>query len=366
MLKEFRVKGFKNFAKELVMDFTARDYDFNTDAVKNGIVKDCMVYGPNGCGKSNLGLALFDIVLNLTDKEKQFAKYRNYENLDVNISSIDFGYTFVFEGINVEYTYSKANVNEIIREKLVIDDKIVILWDKTKKNSLKLELDGASKLNLDLFDGVISFTKYVYRSVSLDMHKTEARLFKAMFDFVERMLYFRSLRFNEYMGLMNGGENINKAIIKEGKLKDFQKFLGDYGVQYNLVPGPNNDYIMCQFKKAVVTFDDVMSTGTDALRLIYYWLLKLDCASFVFIDEFDAFYHWRVAVDIVGKLKVLSDTQCVLTTHNTDNMDNDIFRPDCYYVLNGGQVKSLPNLTNKELREAHNLQKMYVAGAFDK
>ena len=63
MLKKFRVKGFKNFKDEIEFDLTAGGYDFNQEAVKDGIVKNAVVYGPNGCGKSNLGRAIFDIVL---------------------------------------------------------------------------------------------------------------------------------------------------------------------------------------------------------------------------------------------------------------------------------------------------------------
>ena len=83
------------------------------------------------------------------------------------------------------------------------------------------------------------------------------------------------------------------------------------------------------------------------------------------MDEFDAFYHFELAESIVKKLKEFTDTQIILTTHNTDLLSNDILRPDCYYWLNNGIVKPFNRLTDKELRQAHNLQKMYKAGAFD-
>lgn len=86
--------------------------------------------------------------------------------------------------------------------------------------------------------------------------------------------------------------------------------------------------------------------------------------SFVFIDEFDAFYHSDVSKNIVQLLRDSDKLQAVLTTHNTDIMTNDLLRPDCYYLLNNDIVKSLPNSTEKELRFAHNLQKLYKGGAF--
>ena len=56
--------------------------------------------------------------------------------------------------------------------------------------------------------------------------------------------------------------------------------------------------------------------------------------------------------------------QVILTTHNTDGMNNDLLRPDCYFILNENKISSLADATEKELRCAHNLQKMYKAGAF--
>ena len=40
-------------------------------------------------------------------------------------------------------------------------------------------------------------------------------------------------------------------------------------------------------------------------------------------------------------------------------------RPDVYFILKEGEIRSLEKLTPKELRLAHNLQKMFKAGAFD-
>ena len=67
---------------------------------------------------------------------------------------------------------------------------------------------------------------------------------------------------------------------------------------------------------------------------------------------------------VVEKLKA-SKVQFILTTHNTSIMTNDLLRPDCYFIMYKDRIKSLPQLTNKELREAHNLEKMYKAGSFD-
>ena len=64
MLLEFKTKNFKNFQKEFHFKLCdAASYDYNTDVIKDGVVNTAMVYGRNGSGKTNLGLAIFDIIL---------------------------------------------------------------------------------------------------------------------------------------------------------------------------------------------------------------------------------------------------------------------------------------------------------------
>ena len=64
-------------------------------------------------------------------------------------------------------------------------------------------------------------------------------------------------------------------------------------------------------------------------------------------------------------LKEIKGVQIFTTTHNTDIMNNDLLRPDCYFILKDNKIKAISDLTEKELRQAHNLQKMYKAGAFN-
>lgn len=70
MLQKFKVKGFKNFASQIEFDLTAGNYSFNDSIVKNNILTTAVIYGDNASGKSNLGLAIMDIITHLTDNEK--------------------------------------------------------------------------------------------------------------------------------------------------------------------------------------------------------------------------------------------------------------------------------------------------------
>ncbi len=84
----------------------------------------------------------------------------------------------------------------------------------------------------------------------------------------------------------------------------------------------------------------------------------------IFIDDFDAFYHHALSKELVNRIKELN-CQVILTTHNTTIMSNDLLRPDCYFIMDNNKIKPIHTFTKKELRKAHNIEKMYKAGAFN-
>ena len=369
MLKEFRVKGFKNFEKELVFDLSkTRNYNFSENAVKDGIVKTGLIYGINGSGKSNLGLAIFDIILHLSEKEKLINLYSHYLNLSNSNIMAKFYYKFKFEDDILEYEYQKNKPENLVREILKINNKLISDYNYIT-NEAKLKLEGTENLNKNLSGNNISFIKYINNNINPEMNSEQFKIKKIIekfINFVDNMLFFASLNGNFYQGFKKGNGTISDEIINNGKLKDFENFLNEAGISYKLIEKKigKDKRIYCKFKSGEVDFFEIASKGTCSLTLFYSWLISLDKVSFVFIDEFDAFYHVNLAKRVVEELLKLN-TQAILTTHDTTIMTNDLLRPDCYFVLSEGKIKSLPDLTEKELRQAHNLEKMYRADAFN-
>ena len=115
----------------------------------------------------------------------------------------------------------------------------------------------------------------------------------------------------------------------------------------------------------VIPFLRIASTGTSSLFLQYVWIKQIELRglSFIFIDEFDAFYHFALSKAVCRRLFNLP-AQVFLSSHNTALMTNDLLRPDCYFVIDGKSVKSLPQLTAKDLKWGHNLEGLYRGGAF--
>lgn len=367
MLKKFSVENFKGFRDKIEIDFgTPCNYGFNQEIVENGCVTKGIIYGKNGSGKSNLGLALMDIILHLTDKEKLWGAYNYYLNLEGRKSYAEFKYVFEFDGQELTYEYQKTDGETLLCEMVSIAKKEVLYYD-FRNNLGHVELKGAEALSEKLTNpSMISRVKYISSNAILE-DNAENRVFNKFIDFVNRMLLFFSLDQRGYEGYRTGGESVGSGIISSGQLANFQSFLHKNDIFYNLVEREVDDkkVIYCRFKNSEANFFKIASTGTKSLALFFYWFIRMQEASFVYIDEFDAFYHFELSWNVVEELRELRGIQIFTTTHNTDLMTNDLLRPDCYFKIKDNQILSLADLTDKELRKAHNLQKMYKAGAFD-
>lgn len=379
MIKKFSVQNFKSFEEKIVFDFSeVKNYSFNSDAIApdGKVVKVALLYGPNGVGKSNLSLALFDIISNLTDNRVSPAYYEsNYTNGNTAPSELtEFEYEFQFMDTTIRYTYGKSSFRQILHESLSIGETTVLRYDKRQnQDGVLLHLAGTESLNIDLGKIDISLVKYVKANSILAENATNA-LFDQFYEFVKGMLEFWSLDRKDFQGfepITTNGRNIGRDIIDKKKVEDFKKFLGKVGVENNIVVAKNPDgesALYYQYKQRKVDFLTNCSSGIRALTLFFFWLQRMQDrehpTSFVCIDEFDAFYNYSISAEIV-RLLMKIDCQVLLTTHNTTLMTNDLLRPDCYFIMSKESISSLSHLTPKELRQAHNLEKMYRAKVFE-
>lgn len=369
MLKRFEVSNFKSFNENFIFELgNAGEYQFNKDCIQDTVVNKSVIYGANATGKSNLGLAIFDIVSHLTDNNFKKELYDNYLNASNKGEMAEFKYVFLLDGKEVEYCYGKVDVNSLVYEKLTIHNKLVLSIDRRENSELFIDLDGAESLKRDVGESNISILNYVKNS-SIRSGDVFNNLFDAMLSFVKGMLFFKYLlEGTMYIGSKIGKIAIAHDIIKRGRVEDFQSFLNRAGVQCELEEIEYNGKrsLAFVFNGNKIYFWDIASTGTKSLTLLYFWLQQLkekNLVSFVFIDEFDAFYHHELSELVVRELKTV-DAQVILTTHNTSIMSNDLLRPDCYFLMKPDLIKPLNQCTDKELRLAHNLEKIYRAEGF--
>jgi AAA15 family ATPase/GTPase len=371
MLSKIEIENFKCFNKNFIFDLSkTNSFNFNKECVKNGTVNKALIYGYNSVGKSNLALAIFDIVSHISDKKFALEKYNNYLNADNGTDMAKFKLEFQFDEDTLVYEYTKKDVETLVQEKVTINGSEYASIDRTQSNVFKTTAKGTESLNKDLKSSMISIVKYLDANSVLEENK-DNKTFNKFMDFVNHMLLFRNLDDRFYIGLEEGSHSLEEDIVEQGNLKDFEKFLNDTGIKCKLKENERStrkgiDFV---FEKSNISFFEIASSGTISLILFYFWYQRLkreeERCSFLFIDEFDAFYHHTLSKVIIEKLKEITNTQVILTTHNTAIISNDLLRPDCYFLMYEDKITSLSNSTVKELREAHNIEKMYRAGSFE-
>lgn len=366
MLTNFAVKNYRGFRNRIAWDLShPSNYSFNEGAIRDGVVKNGIIYGPNGAGKSNFGLAIFDIANHLSHKWKKPDYYLNYACACCRMEPVEFEYSFLFDNHTVLYNYSKVASElkgDIVSEHLIIDGKVVLLKNAdVLKVSQEFGLSEIAVQNLKDSANNISIVNYLLGAVPLPKDHPLLRLR----DFVENMLFFRSLDYREFIGLKEGGSNVEEYIIKNNLANDFASYLRDVsGQEYEFAPNAQGDTtLFCMMQGEKIPFQWVASTGTRNLELQYYWLNEMNNASLVFIDEFDAFYHHELSYKIC-KLLFDGSNQVFVTTHDTFLLSNDLLRPDCFFILRDNNISAICDLTDKELRFAHNLEKLYRGGTF--
>lgn len=367
MLKYFRVKNYKGFEDGIELDFSNhRDYSFHQEFIKNGIINKGLIYGKNGSGKSNFGLALFDIVYHLTDNFKPDVNL-SYQNGNQINKPVEFEYVFTFNNGSIKYKYGKLNQLTILYEKLYINNQLVVDFDFSNQNIYTLMLKEADTLKIGLLRPEQSFVRYIYDHCSFDENHLLCKLMR----FVDKMLWFRSVNNNQFGGYKESPEQLTDMLDNKNAVKDFENFLlnVDSNLNFNLSIEKdlyNRKILMVNYSNnSKLPFTTVASTGTLSLWLFYCWSLEFDNISFLFIDEFDAYYHYETSEHILNLINSKINFQSLISTHNTNLMNNAIIRPDCCFIISCNKsIKSLPECTDKEIREAHNLERMYKNGGF--
>lgn len=364
MLTRFAVKNYRGFADQIVWDLShPGGYDFNKFAIKDGVVKNGIVYGPNGSGKSNLALAVFDIILHLTQKNKSQHQLDTIVNVYHPLDLVDFEYDLRFGKVSVEYRYSK-DINGIRKEKLSLNGKELFKLDEMilTMDNKEFPMTEDVKQKLANSSNKVSVLSYLWSVYPLEVDHP-LMLLK---NFVDGMLLFWNHEERGFAGLdENGITYIEEFIISNGLVRDFEEFLKNVSKQDFKFRTPNegDKQLVCDMGDGVL-FNKIRSTGTSSLTLLYFWMQKMSRASFVIIDEFDAFYHYDLSFNVCKKLFGF-DNQIFVTSHNTYLMQNDLLRPDCNFIIDHNRIKSLNACTEKDLRWGNNIEKMYRGNAFE-
>lgn len=363
MLKKFTVSNYKNFKDEISLDFSKiGEYSFNADCLSMRLI-----YGRNATGKTNFGRALLDIKILL------YGMFRNDENSAlINADSQDtakFIYEFQFGSDEVVYKYSRFANTELCDEELYVNGEAIFKCDfkNSKFDFQGLSIISAETVNTNRYlkkdemdnEYVLPFLRWLINNTAFSDDSVLIQLSK----------YVRK------MGMITVGNDLlysNRNFLENLKnpvyLQSFEDFLNLMGIECKLVLQelPDGQVELYFAHKKLVPFYSTASSGTLALTSLYQKIVSNP--SLIYIDDFAAFYHYEMAEKLICYFKdKYPECQFIMTSHNTNLMTNKIMRPDCLFILSSrGTLTALCDATERELREGHNLEKMYISGEFEK
>ena len=381
MLKAFKLRNYKNFKDEISINFEdIAGYQFSTDCISDGILSKMIIYGRNATGKTNLGNAIMDITKMLFQ-----IGYKNEEifiNADATEDFASFSYSFQFDNNEIIYRYTRFSNFDLRDEELIIDGisiyKCSFYQDKYNFDNLKfINAETASigrylqslddgNITEDVMEFKLPFLRWIINNTAL---KNDSLLIK-MSEFIRRMTMLKVS--NTIMfGFSRFNDSFFESLEAKDNLEDFEQFLNTMGIKCKLVLKklPDGQRELYFFHDKLIPFYKNASSGTLALTNLYRrFVSTLRSSSFVYLDEFDAFYHYEMAENVIKFFKRnYPKCQIIMTSHNTNLMTNRLMRPDCLFILSSsGTLTALCNATLRELREGHNLEKMYIAGEFEK
>lgn len=363
MLKKFTVSNYKNFKDEISLDFSKiGEYSFNMDSLSMRLI-----YGRNATGKTNFGRALLDIKILL------YGMFRNDENsVLINADSQDtekFIYEFQFGNDEVVYKYSRFANTELCDEELYINGEAIFKCDF--KNS-KFDFQGLSiisaetvntnrYLNKDEMDNeyVLPFLRWLINNTAF----SDDSVLIQLFEYVRKMDMITVGN-----DLLYSNRNFLENLKNPVYLHNFEDFLNLMGIECKLVLKelPDGQVELYFSQNKLVPFYRTASSGTLALTSLYQKIVSN--LSLIYLDDFAAFYHYEMAEKLICYFKdKYPECQFIMTSHNTNLMTNKIVRPDCLFILSSkGTLTALCDATERELREGHNLEKMYISGEFEK
>ena len=379
MLKRFTVKNYKNFQKEVCLDFEkTAGYQFSTDCITDGLISKMMIYGKNATGKTNLGRAVMDIRAMLYDALPN-DETKTFLNADSEEDAATFSYVFDFDGREMVYRYAKFTEYRLKWEKLEINGTLIFECDFSERKLVfpHLEEVEAETANVERYrqilgpgDGeqaLLPFLRWLISNMAL---KDDSLLIKLL-NYVRSMTMITAGNALTQVRVGISTYIFSERLEQENNLKDLEYFFNMMDINCRLVLKklPDGRRELYFSHKKLVPFFKNASSGTLALLDIYRRIVTaIEKSAFVYLDEFDAFYHYEMAENLVKFFKKrFPRSQIIMTSHNTNLMNNRLMRPDCLFILSGeGTLTALCDATERELREGHNLEKMYISGEFER
>lgn len=412
-LTGFECCHYRNYER-CVVDFSKvnSQYTFNNDLVKGNLVRKALIIGDQYSGKTNLLLALTDIVDTVcygnVFPDHVYDEYRRLlgnmtcdyclEDSASQKPNTQFKYSFCYGKHTVSYTYCKTDYGSTLNDGDIDLDSTT----RSKHNLDCLEIDGynvAKKYPL-IFDStpnncsILNVIKHDRSGFEFDLPVREVA--DAIVNWAYGLLSSRVL--------IVGGELVDDKAVMIDMLQqcqralkydndklltlnqfyktiDFDQFASSIDtceesdkrdvIEFRTAENSNELYSNQYFKRNNSWHrQKVINGSSQYCQLIkMYWYYVMCAYIDVVIDNslLDNLSHhttWQFYT-LLRKRSKVNGRMVIVASNNIELLSTQYTRPDCVYIVQEGSVSNMYERSKREIRSGNNLYKLYIGGAFE-
>lgn len=398
MLIEFSIENYRSIKEKVTLSMVAtKDTSLDGNLIKSALnddslLKSAVIYGANASGKTNVLLALNflkALVLNSHNHQKgQGIRFTPFK-LDKSYLSKPTKMSIVFIKNNVKYSYNVSFNNEkVIEESLYHypNNKKALIFERN--NEYKFTIDEKEQKTIS--ERTLPNTLYLSKATQENYQKTSNA-----FDWFRNNL--QVIGPTDHPGLSDFTVNLFKKDVELKKYIMKALLEADVGIDdistiskkispdqlKNLPPelvklmlGDKNEIdayqIQTLHKGVLFDFETEESDGTRRIfSLIGPWVDALKNGKILVVDELDTKLHHLLNIFLIrlfhDPTQNKTNAQLIFTTHNTNLLDQDIFRRDQIWFTEKNAEKGstdLYSLTEYSPRKDKDIEKGYLAGKY--
>ena len=421
MLLYFKVKNYRSFRDEAILDLEAARLNDHTDCLlqhgKNNYLPSAAIYGKNGGGKSNLIRAMWlavQFICNAqrTQTEKSSVPVRPFGLNDYSVNEpTSFEFAYVLDGIKYVYGFSATReciVSEYLktwpngREKSIfVRDYQEFIFPKDSERQRKQLISEAVAANQLFFaisctmnykpciEAMRWFREYIvfsrdYTDINknlIEYSEDEAMLQAIISAARTADIGIQDIKFeidNQEIGLSSSSENVPENM--RGMIKELSEALRQNGNEAEILlnagklrsttyhcgtnaEGQSSNYPLTLSDESDGT-RRFMSLASDIRR-------TLANGGVLVVDGLDREIHLMLVEYIVEryqrKTSNKNNAQIIFTTHETGLLNQEILRRDQFYFVDKNRkdgASMLYSLVEFNVRNDMNIHKAYLMGKF--
>jgi len=354
------------------------------------ILRSASIYGPNASGKTNL-LKVLAFACNLVRESHKF-------NADVNIARSPFKLDskwverpssieliFLVDDIRYKYGFSILD-DRIVGEHLYYwpSGRRAMLFQRKNVDDYQFRTD-ISKQNLYMKQ-MSKNVLYLSRATQLGYDKT-----RPAFDFfTKQMMFISGFEDTNLFAYLHDNERDKEMVLDVLKRSDFGgikdiniekkdgKLFGiEMKVEKNQLYSRRKEEDAEIFETMFIRYDeegtpigfrlDEESFGTrKAIILLTHLFRAMNEGKTLIVDELETSFHPTISMFLMRLFNERAGARCqvLFTTHNSNLLDNSLFRRDQIFITEKGKdgATSLSSLLDYEMRESMDFERMYLSG----